>query len=176
MGKPRDQFGFLIGSKKSRAAGLYVVEALSTDDMRNAFGSSFINLLYEVAAQGHQIQRGSKRNYSTRKFNATYKILLNEDVPYGGGPGINWFNLTIDELKKLGFKARQINDLLTIWLIPSFLHRAIPNGLEVYFHFEARKNRVGQIEPASKIPFKPDRMQDTDHLCWGLIPQPRREG
>jgi len=187
MGKPRDQFGFLKGSKKSQAAQLYVgFGGIGTNDLRYEFGSSFINLLYEVSAQGHYIKTRSRKNHSTGKRNVAYQIIVNPDVPYGGQK-LNFNTLTIDQLRGMMFKEKVINDLLTIWMIPSFCHKAIVDGVDVWDingnkftmgrRYRYQLDKGGLYPDPNGFPFEIYRAQAQgnyyDYLSYGLYPKPK---
>lgn len=169
-----DRYGHRDGSKKALACELYEREhGATTNEIRHKLGGSQVNLLYDVAARGHKVEQLHRYcDYAKRNVTA-YIIRPNHNVPWGGGR-VNFKTVSLDELETTGFKPREVNEIMTVWMVPTFLHKALPKGLKMFHIFNNRViTRVVGEGPGEWNDYKgwyPDREQKRAHLDWGVLP------
>lgn len=70
----RDVFGFAVKSKTSLVAAMYLGGGATTAEVKKAHGSPHLNLLKQVAEQGHTVKK-TKTDVDGRKVNK-YSITL----------------------------------------------------------------------------------------------------
>jgi len=156
-----DQFGFKLGSKKSIACEMYVDGGASSEDVRQQTGGGTqLQVLYEVAAQGHRVYKKNGFNM-WRHTVKLYHIEVNPD-PIGK---IRYRSLKKADMEQLGFKPYAINALATIYLFPKYLYRDLPRGLNVYTIFGGRYV-VGDEELSPNTTHR----SGEGYLEFGLLP------
>lgn len=140
MPKQRDEFGFIIGSKKSRAARIYMSNWTTTEYIKMTVGGAQLNLLFDVCAQGHRIQKAHTRTI-TGKLRDVYRIKLNEEHFNLGKkkiPKFDWETPSIKQFKAWGFHEMEVNEILSIWLIPFYFYKCVPEGTVTHYNFGKR--------------------------------------
>ena len=162
--KPRDQFGFIVGSKKSEAAALYVEKATTQSEIKSRLGGTYLNLLYEVAEQGHRIEKSAHNTYYGE---IQYRIIPNPE--FGGR--VPWYDLTTENLLKLGFVQQRVSPLVIIWLIPVYLKGCIPSDLKLVdrHSFRSGVGKGGNIEKYSFQIKRTPRGLGNNYLDIGVL-------
>ncbi|KKN90157.1 hypothetical protein LCGC14_0232730 [marine sediment metagenome] len=154
----RDLFGFKEGSLKSRAASMYVHGGATQKDIKiGLLCGTQLNLLKEVASQGHFVYykwSGGGGSNAVKK----HHIQINPNAhPFRP---IDWDDVSLTELKNMGFRKHEVNDLMTIWRIPSMSAHLIPEGTN-YYTMEGQQQLL-------KLRLSPST--NSNHLRLGLIP------
>lgn len=83
-------------------------------------------------------------------------------------------NITKEELKLLGFRPVEVNNLVTLWYVPIYLVNALPDGL-VLHNRDGQKITVGKDHIPERGPTNHRYAPVNNHIQWGFLEVPVEE-